>query len=70
MPTEINLLINGEPRSVPAGLSVEALLIHLGHKGERFAVEVNGDVVRREARALRILANDDQVEIVGFVGGG
>ncbi len=70
MPTEINLLVNGEPRSVPAGLSVEALLIYLGHKGERFAVEVNGDVVRREARALRILAADDQVEIVGFVGGG
>lgn len=66
----MRIVVNGEPREVAAGISVAQLLTELGVKGERVAVEVNLDVVRREARDGRALAEGDQVEIVSFVGGG
>lgn len=66
----MNIVVNGEPREVPAQLTVAGLLALLGVKGERVAVEVNVDVVRREAREARVLQDGDQVEIVSFVGGG
>lgn len=66
----MKITVNGEPREVPDGLTVSGLLALVGVKDERVAVEVNVDVVRREARADRILVEGDQVEIVSFVGGG
>jgi len=66
----MQITVNGEPREISAGLTVTGLLEQLGVRGERVAVEVNLDVVRREARAERQLAEGDQVEIVSFVGGG
>jgi sulfur carrier protein len=66
----MRIVVNGEPREIAAGTTVAQLLVELGVKGERVAVEVNLDVVRREARDARALAEDDQVEIVSFVGGG
>lgn len=66
----MRIAVNGEPREVPSGTTVAGLLVLLGVRDERVAVEVNVDVVRREARADRALAEGDQVEIVSFVGGG
>jgi sulfur carrier protein len=66
----IRVQLNGEPRELPDGLSVAALLDQLGVRGERVAVEVNLDVVRREARSERLIVDGDRVEIVSFVGGG
>lgn len=66
----IRVHLNGEPRELPDDLSVAALLEQLGVRGERVAVEVNLDVVRREARAERLIRDGDRVEIVSFVGGG
>ena len=66
----MRIVVNGEPREIAAGTTVAQLLVELGVKGERVAVEVNLDVVRRAARDARALAEDDQVEIVSFVGGG
>lgn len=67
---ELQVIINGEPRSVPEGTTVADLLKLLSIRGERVAVEVNLDVVRRDDRAARVLADHDKVEIVSFVGGG
>jgi sulfur carrier protein len=66
----VQVVLNGEPRDVPDGLSVATLLEHLGIRGERVAVELNESVVRREARNERLLSAGDRVEIVSFVGGG
>ena len=66
----MQIVLNGEPRDVPDGLSVAGLLAHLGIRGERVAVELNESVVRREARNERLLSGGDRVEIVSFVGGG
>ncbi len=66
----MQITVNGEAREVKAELTVEELLLQLGIKAERVAVEVNLEVVRRERRGERRLAPGDAVEIVSFVGGG
>jgi thiamine biosynthesis protein ThiS len=66
----LRITVNGEPREVEAGTSVEDLLALLSIKTERVAVEVNLDVIRRDQRRDRVLAEGDRVEIVSFVGGG
>lgn len=62
--------VNGEPVELPDGLTVAALLVHLGVKGERVAVERNGTVVKRALHPEERLAPGDVLEIVSFVGGG
>lgn len=70
MTDHIQITLNGEARSIDAGLSVDGLLSVLGLPRERIAVELNRRVVQRKDWAERILEDDDRVEIVHFVGGG
>ena len=62
--------VNGEPLDLPDGLTVLRLLAHLGVRAERVAVERNGAVVKKARHADEVLAADDVLEIVTFVGGG
>jgi len=62
--------MNGEPIELPDGLTVAAMLQHLGVRAERVAVERNGMVVKKARHAEEKLAQDDVLEIVTFVGGG
>jgi sulfur carrier protein len=62
--------VNGEPMDLPEGLTVSALLLHLGIKADRVAVERNGAVVRKARHPDEKLAPGDVLEIVTFVGGG
>ncbi|HEX9402077.1 MAG TPA: sulfur carrier protein ThiS [Anaeromyxobacter sp.] len=62
--------LNGELREVPDGTSVAALLVHLGVRAQRVAVEVNETVVTKDRYDGHQLAPGDSVEIVAFVGGG
>jgi len=67
------IVLNGERTALPVregGATVAGLLEHLGLGVRRVAVEVNGDVVPREAHARTPLAEGDRVEVVTFVGGG
>ena len=69
MPTSITIELNGAPKSLPAPLSVAALLAELRLPTERIAVELNRDLLPRD-RFARELADGDRLEIVTFVGGG
>lgn len=62
--------INGEPREVPEGTTITALLSLLGITAPRVAVEVNTHVVTKARHPETRLAAGDQIEIVTFVGGG
>jgi sulfur carrier protein len=62
--------VNGESVDLPDGLTVAGLLQHLGVRGERVAVERNGEVVRRARHADEKLQAGDVLEVVSFVGGG
>lgn len=62
--------MNGQPRDVPEGTTVAALLRLVGAPEQGVAVEVNRELVRRADLAARPLAAGDRVEVVGLVGGG
>jgi sulfur carrier protein len=62
--------VNGELLELPEGLTVTALLRHLGVRAERVAVERNGEVVKQARHGEQKLAPGDVLEIVTFVGGG
>ncbi len=66
----MNIVVNGESREVPQGLSVTGLLAHLDLAPGRVAVERNLDILPRDQWASTLLAAGDRFEIVHFVGGG
>lgn len=68
--TALELHVNGEPHSVPAGCTVEQLVRALGLERRRIAVAINRDVVPRSAFDAHALAPGDRVEILEAVGGG
>jgi thiamine biosynthesis protein ThiS len=70
LPPIVNLLVNGESRSVPSDCTVAELIDALGLKTRRIAIAVNRDVVPRSAFTTHQLAADDRVEILEAVGGG
>ncbi|WP_439468348.1 sulfur carrier protein ThiS [Blastomonas fulva] len=67
---QINLHINGEPRRVPAGQSIAALVTSLGLDPAKVAVERNLEIVPRSTLADVVVGEGDRLEIVHFVGGG
>jgi thiamine biosynthesis protein ThiS len=66
----VNLLVNGDPRTVPSDYTVAKLIDELGLRTGRIAIAVNRDVVPRSAFATHRLKADDRVEILEAVGGG
>lgn len=62
--------INGEKKEIREGLSVAQLLKELGVRPGRVVVELNRDVLARDAHEATCLKDGDAVEIVHFVGGG
>jgi len=70
MSTSIDVVINGQPRSVNIGTTVSVLLVELGLSGKPVAVERNREVVPRAQHASTVLAAGDRLEVVTFVGGG
>ena len=62
--------VNGKDRPCTSEMTVQSLLIELGHDPQRVAVEKNGMIVPRARFADESLCDADTVEIVQFVGGG
>ena len=70
MTPEIQIIVNGEARSVPAGLGVPGLLRHLGLLADRVAMERNLEVLPRSQWGATDVMPGDMFEIVQMVGGG
>jgi len=66
----MQITVNGETRDLADQVSIEELLHALAVPPGRVAVEVNEEVVPRDAYAAWRLAAGDRIEIVHFVGGG
>ena len=66
---EVTITLNGDQRRVPAG-SVGELLSHLGLQPGMVVVELNREIVGREALDRTEVREGDQMELVHFVGGG
>jgi sulfur carrier protein len=70
MSTSIDVVINGQPRSVEDGTTISVLLAELGLGERKVAVERNREIVPRARHATTRLAAGDRLELVTFVGGG
>jgi sulfur carrier protein len=69
----LTLLLNGQSRTFEAlssGASLQQLVEALGLKGDRVAVERNGEIAPRTGWLGTAVADGDRIEIVHFVGGG
>ena len=69
----LQLQINGQPRSFQTlhpGDPLASLIAALELKGDRIAVEQNGEIVPRTGWPEAALADGNRVEVVHFVGGG
>ena len=66
----MEVLVNGQPQTVAEGTTVAELLAERGMTARHVAVEVNLELVSRDAHAERILQAGDRLEVVTLVGGG
>jgi len=66
----IQVVLNGEPRNVPAGLTVAKFLAWLNMDASRVAVELNREIVRQPDWTAAEVCDGAHVEVVWFVGGG
>jgi sulfur carrier protein len=69
----LSVILNGQPRSFDSlamSANLEQLIGELGLKGDRVAVELNGEIVPRARWVETIVKEGDRLEVVHFVGGG
>ena len=66
----IEIVVNGEPRAVPAGQRLPDLLRFLDIDPSRVAVELNHRIVRKNEWGATAVEAGARLEIVQFVGGG
>ena len=68
--TTVTVVLNGEPREIEAGLTVERLLERLGLHPRMVVVEHNREILERARYARVEIGEGDALELVHFVGGG
>jgi sulfur carrier protein len=69
----MHFVLNGQTREfeqLAPGANLQDLIAELGLKGDRVAIEHNGNIVSRAEWGDTRLAEGDRLEIVHFVGGG
>jgi thiazole synthase len=66
----VNVIVNGEPKSFGASLSINGMLAALGLDPRKIAVERNLEIVPRSTYDSVMLRDGDRYEIVAFIGGG
>jgi len=66
----MKLTVNGDALEVADAMTIRGLVEHLELTGGPVAVERNGQVVPRAQHHETFLCDQDQIEIVHFVGGG
>ena len=66
----MTVILNGDSRAVPAGLTLATLLEHLGLDPRMVVVEHNRVIVRKTGLSAVELQEGDAIELVHFVGGG
>lgn len=69
-PATVSIVLNGERRSVDAGLNVAGLLRKLKLEPGMVVVERNREILARAAAAATPVEEGDRFEVVHFVGGG
>ena len=66
----MEILVNGESRTVGEGLTLQELVREMGFLEKPVVCEVNLAIISRKDWAGTVLSPGDTVEVIGFVGGG
>ncbi len=66
----ISLMVNGEPRRIPAGLRLPQVLEALSYRPQLVVVEFNGEILPRQHWSEQAVGESDVLEVVTIVGGG
>jgi sulfur carrier protein len=70
MSTNMEIIVNGQPRQVTEGITIAELLTELQLSDKPVAVEVNLILAPKHKHAEHRLAAGDRLEVVTLVGGG
>ncbi|MFH2122942.1 MAG: sulfur carrier protein ThiS [Pseudomonadota bacterium] len=62
--------LNGSPKTITDSMTVAMLLQELGVPSTSVVVELNKTIVQPESYAATSLQDNDQMELIRFVGGG
>lgn len=62
--------INGKNIPEALGKTLSAYLEKSGYNSERVAIEVNYNIISKSEYKSYIISEDDEIEIVSFMGGG
>ena len=68
----VEVTLNGDPVLLDeqSGKTLQALVLQRSLRGDRIAIERNGEIVSRAQWATTELSSGDRIEVVHFVGGG
>lgn len=66
----MQIQLNGSTKTIPEAMTVTGLLQDLGIVSASVVVELNRAILQPESYATILLQDNDQVEIIRFVGGG
>ncbi|AGL00412.1 sulfur carrier protein ThiS [Desulfoscipio gibsoniae] len=66
----MKIILNGKAVEVEQGLSIADLVMQKKLKPDAVIVEINYELIKAKDWQARKLKDDDQVEILHFVGGG
>jgi len=62
--------INGKPKEIETSLSVADFLQSSGIKAGEVVVQYNGDILEKGIWSQIVLKENDELEVLRFVGGG
>ena len=66
----MQIQLNGTPKTIPDSMTVATLLQELGISTASVVVELNKTIIQPDGYAASSLHDNDQVELIRFVGGG
>ena len=66
----MQIYINGVERQIPDQTTMQVLVETLNLGDQRFAIEVNEELVPRSAFDAHLLSPGDRIEVVQAIGGG
>ena len=67
---KMHIILNGEHKEFESTITVNELLSSLNLVPDTVVVELNSEILQPESYTATKLADNDQVEIIRFVGGG
>jgi thiamine biosynthesis protein ThiS len=66
----MDIMLNGERRTMPDRITVSILLELLNIQHQRVAVELNREIVKKDRYGSTAIKDGDSIEVVSFMQGG